>query len=41
MAQVLLQQLGKMRPIPEVQEVRSIECKQKLALLLSVMNITE
>ena len=35
------QQLGKMRRILEVQEEGIIKCKQKLALLLSAMNITE
>jgi len=35
------QQLGKMRRILEVQEEGIIECKQKLALLLSAVNITE
>ncbi|KAL0033161.1 hypothetical protein WJX79_006554 [Trebouxia sp. C0005] len=35
------QQLGKMRRILEVQEEGIIKCKQKLALLLSAMTITE
>ncbi len=35
------QQLGKMRRILEVQEEGIIKCKQKLALLLSAVNITE
>jgi len=35
------QQLGNMRRILEVQEEGIIKCKQKLALLLSAVNITE